>query len=363
MILSGELKDFSLADVLQLLLQQRKSGVLNLSNTKEKAELFISGGNVNGVKVNGEMPEDKIKEMLVASGKVDKNGIQELESISNEMNRPLLTTLVAKGYLTEEDKKEWLQIISEDMICELFGWTSGRYEFGTSLKAQASLSIHLNISTEFACMEGMRRIDEWPRLKESLPNFRIVFRPEGKTYDGDALGWDFLVLGLVDGRKNVSQISKQVPFGSFRLSECLVNLWQGGFIAPATESLDELEILATVDPQSEKDRKTAMVLGVALLFLVFATMIRLVSFWMLGSGSQLDAKNPNSGGFEAGISQNMLRENLSTLLIGFAAKHDMLPTDLHQIQEDGAFTSHELNMAMRDKSTYKKTSERSYQLK
>ena len=73
MILSGELKDFSLADVLQLLLQQRKSGVLNLANGKEKAEVFISQGNVNGVKVNGEMPEDKIRDMLVASGKVDKS--------------------------------------------------------------------------------------------------------------------------------------------------------------------------------------------------------------------------------------------------------------------------------------------------
>src|SRR5690606_40855074 len=57
MILSGELKDFSLADVLQLLLQQRKSGVLVLSDKKENAELFISQGDLAGVRVNGETPD------------------------------------------------------------------------------------------------------------------------------------------------------------------------------------------------------------------------------------------------------------------------------------------------------------------
>ena len=30
-------------------------------------------------------------------------------------------------------------------------------------------------------MEGMRRIDEWPRLREALPDFKQVFRPTGKT--------------------------------------------------------------------------------------------------------------------------------------------------------------------------------------
>jgi hypothetical protein len=56
MILSGELRDFSLADVLQLLLQQRKTGVLTLNREKEKAELFVSQGNLTGVRVNGESP-------------------------------------------------------------------------------------------------------------------------------------------------------------------------------------------------------------------------------------------------------------------------------------------------------------------
>lgn len=363
MILSGELKDFSLADVLQLLLQQRKSGVLNLSNGKEKAELFISQGNVNGVRVNGEMPEDKIREMLLASGKVDKNEMLQLEQLSKEMNRPILTTLSAKGHLDEEDKKEWLQIISEDMICELFGWLNGQYEFGTGVKAQSNMAIQLTISTEFACMEGMRRIDEWPRLKEALPHFKSVFHFTAKDFDGDKQSWDFLVLSLVDGRKSVAQIGQQVPFGAFRLSECIVNLHSGGFIAPVADSLDEVVQAAHVDPQSEKDRKTAMVLGVAVVLLVCATTIRLLTLWMHGAETSVAADYVTPPGFESNIANKMMKENVEVFLVDHADRTGNFPTSLNQLVKSGALVPREINLGDGEKLFYKKTHDKAYILK
>jgi hypothetical protein len=363
MKLSGDLKDFSLADVLQLLLQQRKSGVLNLVNGKEKAEIFISAGNVNGVRVNGLMPEDIIKDMLVASGKVDKDEMHELESMSREMNRPLLMTLAAKGHLTDEDKKEWLQIISEDLVCELFGWLKGQYDFGTGLKAQSSISLQLNISTEFACMEGMRRIDEWPRLKESIPDFKTVFQVTEKVYEGDQLGWDFLVLGLVDGRKSVSQIAKQVPFGAFRLSECLVNLWEGGFVAPVADSVDEIDIAVAPDPQNEKDRKTAMVLGTAFMFFLVAIAVRALSFWFLSLNNSPSVKGSAGVGYEAEMANHFGRDNIEVFLLDHAIRKNNLPADLNELVKDGTLVPREITIANGNKPVYKKINKKSYQLK
>jgi len=363
MILSGELKDFSLADVLQLLLQQRKSGVLNLTHGKEKAELFLSQGNVNGVKVNGEMPEDKIREMLLALGRVDKSEMAQLEELSKEMNRPLMATLSAKGHLDEEDKKEWLQIISEDMICELFGWVNGRYEFGTGVKGQTNMSIQLSISTEFACMEGMRRIDEWPRLKEALPHFKTVYHFTAKDFDGDKQSWDYLVLSLIDGRKSVSQIAQQVPFGSFRLSECIVNLHSSGFIAPLADTLEEVVHAAHHDPESEKDRKTAMVLGIAVVLLVFATAIRLFSLWMEGSDTSVEAPYITPPGFESGIANKMARDNVEAFLIDHADRKGSFPISLNQLVKSGVLMPREINLEAGEKLFYKKINDNAYLLK
>lgn len=340
MILSGELKDFSLADVLQLLLQQRKSGQLVLARGKEKAELSIVQGNLAGVRVNGESPEGKVKDILLATGRVPKAEIADLEAISRDMDRSLMETLASKGYLSEEERKEWLQIITEDLVCELFGWLEGRYEFTAGQKVPAA---PLNLSTEFACMEGMRRIDEWPRLREALSDPKLVFRPTGRPYDGDPQGWDYLVLGLVDARRSVAQIGRLVPFGSFRLSECIVNLWHGGFIAPVKAASEEREAPIPADPQSEKDRKTAMVLGAAILFLVFATAVRLFSLWMVGAAGQAGAGRPGPDEYGYGVSRALARDNVETFLIDFAARADSLPASLAPLRERGALGGRELD--------------------
>jgi hypothetical protein len=360
MILSGDLKDFSLADVLQLLLQQRKSGVLNLAHGRDAAELYISQGNLTGVRVKGAGPESKIREVLVESGRVGAKEMAELETIAADMNRPLLATLSAKGFVAEADADEWLQIISEDMVCDLFSW-SGRYEFQTGLKGSSGLS-HLNLSTEFACMEGMRRIDDWPRLHEKIPREKAVFQSTTKPYQGDELGWDRLVLNLVDGRRSVQQIGRIVPFGTFRLFECLVNLWNGGFIAPVDDATLEAEAPAMPEPESEKDRKTAMVLGISVLFFVCATAIRLVAMWMLGTGG------PNPADVEAGVRRAMQRDNLEAFLIDHAARKDAFPDDPSQLSAGTgapgpALRPSEISGFTGSRTAYKKVGEKGFILK
>jgi hypothetical protein len=351
MILSGDLKDFSLADVLQLLLQQRKSGVLHLENGRERAELYISQGNINGVRVNGGTPEAKVRDMLVENGRMGAREAADLERVSEDMGRPLLATLIAKGYLSEADREEWLQIISEDMVCELFSWQGGKYEFGTGLKAQAASGSHMNLSTEFACMEGMRRIDEWPRLREAIPDGRSVFSPTGRPYQGDELGWDRLVYDLVDGRKPVGHIARLVPFGSFRLAECLVNLWNGGFISPVQGAGLEQEQAVRADPVSEKDRKTAMVVGASVLIFVAATAVRLIALWMMNVGA------PGPAGSEARITRSLARENVEAFLIDHAARHDAFPEALDDLVRSGGLRDGDIRGSAGGKTIYRRTSD------
>ncbi len=398
MILSGDLKDFSLADVLQLLLQQRKSGILNLTRGKEKAELFLSGGNVNGVRVNGEGPENKIKEMLLASGKIAPEEMQDLETLSQDMNRSILATLSAKDHLSDEDHKEWLQIITEDMVCELFGWVTGQYQFSTGLKGQGAQAVQLNLSTEFACMEGMRRMDEWPRFKEAIADTRMIFQSQGKAYTGDPESWNALVASLVDGRRSVAQIGKLVPFGSFRLFDCTLNLWEEGFIQPVAGGFSELEHPLAADPQSEKDRRTAMVLGIAMLFLAFGIGVRLVSIWITGFGMGLgnglamnssqssstysSANSPTDFGtlgssvrYDDRIGNKVARDNIETFIWDYADRKNSLPLHLQQLKKGssptqanggyyiGPLSGWEINSSLGQKPRYKRMTEQTYQLK
>jgi hypothetical protein len=242
------------------------------------------------------------------------------------------------------------------MVCELFSWQGGKYAFGTGHKAQSAGASHMSLSTEFACMEGMRRIDDWPRLREAVPDGRMLFTPTGRPFDGDELGWDRLVLGLVDGRRTVDAIGRQVPFGSFRLAECLVNLCHGGFIAPVQDRGPQPEHAPQPDPEAERDRKTALVVGGFSLLLLLALAVRLFALWVLS------ANPPESAGAESRITRSLARENVEAFLFDHAARNGSFPDDLDPLVSDGALDGRDLRGRTRGRIFYRKT-DKGYVLK
>lgn len=335
MILQGELKDFSLADLLQLLLQQHKSGTLMLTREKEKAEITLSQGNIIGVKVGGLTPETRIRDMLVESGKISRKEMGDLEAVSVNMNRPLLATLSAKGYLPEEERERVVAVASEDMVFDLFRWTEGNYEFGGGQKGMAPGLGHLRISTEFACMEGMRRIDEWPRLQEQVPHDRMVFQRTDRVCDSEDV-WEQGVLVCIDGRLPISAIAKRQPFGYFRLLECLVNLWDAGCIAPLEGAALPVEAPSVADPRVERDQKTALVLGLSAMLLIAALVFRLVATWFLQS-TGVGAVNTPQTRAEAAA----LRENAAVMVLDHLSRTGTTPKRLGDLAQEGQLAGYE----------------------
>lgn len=309
MILQGDLKDFSLADLLQLLMQQRKTGTLLLTSSSETAELAISQGNILGVKVGGQTPETRIRQILVEDGRIGAREMADLEAVSVNMNRPLLATLIAKGLLVEEERESLLAIASEDMVCDLFTWTSGNYEFGTTQKGMSTGAAQIRISTEFACMEGMRRIDEWPRLREKIADSQTVFL-KGDLPCVSEDPWEQRVFELIDGETPMPALVKRLPFGSFRLHECVVNLWESGCILPREGGVPQAETVPMADPRAERDQKTGLVLGISSLIITGALVFRLAAAWLLHQAGSDGMNTPRTR-----AESSILRNNDAILVV------------------------------------------------
>jgi hypothetical protein len=336
MILQGELNDFSLADLLQLLLQQRKSGALMLSHGKEKAEINLSQGMIIGVQVGGSTPEQRIRDMLVELRRISRKEMTELEAVSLNMNRSLLATLSAKGYLSDEESDRILAVASEDMVFDLFTWTEGRYEFGTTQKGLPPGLGKMRVSTEFACMEGMRRIDEFPRLNEQIPSEAMVFYRTEKACDSED-PWEQSVYSQMDGKLPLSSLLKRLPFGYFRLLECVVNLWDTGCIAPREGLVAPVEVAQVVDPRAERDQKTAFALGLSAMVLILALVFRLVAAWVMST--KVDA---NESTTQIRVESEILRKNASAVLVEHLSQTGELPESLGDLVKDGELAAYEI---------------------
>lgn len=357
MILQGDLKDFSLADLLQLLLQQRKSGVLQLTQPRLKAEIILSQGMIIGVRVGGISPELRIRDLLVETGKVSRKEMDDLEAVSVNMNRPLLATLSAKGFLPEEERERMLAVASEDMVFDLFTWTEGRYEFGTSQKGPTSGQANMRVSTEFACMEGMRRIDELPRLREQVPEEGMVFQRTDKACDSEDT-WEQAVFALIDGRAPLSLLLKRLPFGYFRLLECVVNLWNAGCIAPIAGVSQHAETAQATDPRAERDQKTALVLGISGMVLIVALVFRFVAAWVMQTSGGDGIDTP-----QARVESVALRRNAAAFVVGHLSETGATPSRLTDLVKQEELKVHEIRGPEGARIQYSKVGERDFVLK
>ena len=288
--LNGQLKDFPLADVLQFIQQQRKSGRIILSARNQRAEIGIQRGNISFVEVDGKNVDIQLAHWLQSSGRITQEELLGLESVSRQMDRSVLETLVAKRFITSEERAEWAHYAAEDLICDLFAWQDGAYEFNTELPATVPRNIPLNLSTEMISMEGMRRIDEWPRLLQRFPTSEVAVSKGTVSLEEIEPGPERMILEALpdEGQLSLQELERRLPFTRFRIYEVLAAYGDQGFARFHVEgqALSAIPVaIVTQKPISASSSALMAALAVALVFLALGIHFIVVqSFAALSAG-------------------------------------------------------------------------------
>ena len=182
MALAGTLKDFSLADIFQLIGLQKKTGVLTLTNEEEEARILFMNGMVVGADTNSQRLEDRLGHVLVKSNRISDDELKmALANQSNTLQR-LGQVLVQKGFIKPEDLRDSLRTQTTQIIYRLFRWVDGSYHFQQERFVDYDQENFEPISSESILMEGVRMLDEWPMIEKVIPSFDVVVErtEEGK---------------------------------------------------------------------------------------------------------------------------------------------------------------------------------------
>lgn len=329
--LNGQLRDFSLPDVLQFILQQRKSGRLLLNHRGVRAEVGISRGNISHVEVDGRSVETILRDWLLAVGRLSHDEYIGIENLSNQMERSILETLVAKKFISAEERAEWVQLVAEDLVCELFHWADGNYEFNTELPATGLRGIGLNLSTEMVTMEGMRRLDEWPRLRERLSGSGIQVTLSAAPPNDLEPGPEALilqVLGASGERCPLDDLEKKVPFGLFRLYDTIVAYADAGYITLHQEGRT-FEALQAPEPVQESARGSSSTLLVVATVAILAAAFLLN--WVASTAISHLATLPNEG--FAGAEVRFESQKLHTAVLRYRFLTGQWPRSLGRAQD------------------------------
>jgi hypothetical protein len=237
-VLRGSLEDFGIADVLQLIGQQRKTGILELREGDGRVELrFDRGAVVSAAPVRAPL-DDALGEMLVRTELLEAGELAQLRRDGEAAAQSVPALAIERGRLVPKQIQEIEDLLTRETFFSILRWRSGAFEFRAEPVEHGRAVESLHGAEQFL-MDGLRMLDEWQSFAHGVPSEAMVFAPAG---DFDA--WRETALPgvvpeqalerafrLVDGRSDVRRVIDRSRLGTFDGVRALAELRRAGLIA------------------------------------------------------------------------------------------------------------------------------------
>ncbi len=249
MALEGSLKDFGLADILQLIFFQRKTGVLTIEGKMDKVRLLFSEGNVTGAESKRRSEANRLGKVLVKKGLLEEKDLQPILNEQRLSNLKLGNILIKKGLVKREDIEEILTGQIKETVIQIFNWKDGTYEF-TPQEVPIDKEIPISLDTQHLLMEGLRIVDEWTLIEGKITLDSVFIKRTEQTED--MTDEEKEIFSLVDGENDVSTIIDITGKDDFIVSKTLVSLLEKG----AIELKEDLSMVSEA-PLTEQKKATA----------------------------------------------------------------------------------------------------------
>jgi hypothetical protein len=231
MALQGNLDDFSLPEILQLIAVQQKSGVLKLTAGDDVAVVFFEAGKIVSTRDRRRNARDPLKPYLVRTGHLTEAQLKQIETIEAESRRELTDVLLSGNYLTSEGLTHALEHQIQDTLHQLLTWKTGSYHFSGDSRTVPKFAVNVRLNTEGLLMESMRRIDEIVRYRETLSSSAMVLRPKPLAVPPKEMSpQERRILPLIDGLRPLRDVVAQSKLVEFEAFEALHHLLDLGVI-------------------------------------------------------------------------------------------------------------------------------------
>jgi hypothetical protein len=240
--LRGNLEDFGIADVFQLIGQQRKTGVLEFTaEDGTLVQLRFDRGAVVSAAPAGSRAEEALAEMLVRCGKLTRGQVDELNAECDAAAQTAPRLALAAKWIEEAELNRIEDLLTRETFFDLLRWERGAFDFQNQPVDHAR-PFETLLGAEQILMDGLRMVDEWQSFCELVPEEAIFQRTAGfeeyrrrAKLDASLMADAERVYQLVDGRISVRRIVDLSLLGSFDAVRLMADLRN----AEVIEVLDE----------------------------------------------------------------------------------------------------------------------------
>jgi hypothetical protein len=232
MALKGNLRDFSTTQLLNLINLARKTGTLAVDTRDAHARLSFKEGKLTYATLNGQ--GDGLPAILHRAGRITEEQARTIQAqASAKSDKELGLLLINAGYVTQADILGSVRMHVLNNVYPLFTWPEGTFRFESNVLPFED-RITVSVDLENVIMEGSRRLKEWERLQDELPNLdlalRFADRPGANMRNISMSVEEWRVVSFINPRNTVRQIAQYNNMSDFQIRKIVYGLLQAGLV-------------------------------------------------------------------------------------------------------------------------------------
>jgi hypothetical protein len=233
MALKGNLRDFTITQLLNLINLARKTGALVVEGAAGEAVwVYFREGKLAYATQTGQ--DDSLATVLYHAKKLNANSYKVIKERSAQMNdKELGLLLINANYLSQQDILASLQGHYSGVVSQVFTWEEGIFRFeNDQLPPDAKISLRMNL--ENLIIEGARRTKELEQLQDEIPSLDISLkfadRPGSNIRNVNLSEREWKVVKFINPKNTLRQIAQTTRFNDLDIRKVAYSLLQAGLV-------------------------------------------------------------------------------------------------------------------------------------
>ena len=232
MALKGNLRDFSITQLLNLINLAQKTGTLVIEGQNEAVRISFKDGKLAYAQL-GDQDNSlatilyRAKKLSAAQHKVIK------ERAGNMSDKELGLLLINANYIRQQDILTILQNHFISVVNRMFTWMDGLFRFETDvLPPNGKITVRINL--ENIIIEGTRRMRELEQLQDEIPSLDMALkfteRPGANLRNVNLSVEEWRVVSYINPKNSMRQIAKATNLNDLEIRRIAFSLLQAGLV-------------------------------------------------------------------------------------------------------------------------------------
>jgi hypothetical protein len=258
MALRGNLRDFTITQLLNLINLAQKTGTLVIEGPNEQAHVAFREGKLAYARIGQE--DNRLATILHKANRLSVNQYRAImERAGKVTDKELGLMLINAGYVLQDDILQNLQSYYTDIIRRLFSWVEGFFRFEVELMAPDD-RINVRLDLENIIIEGSRQLREWEQLQDEIPSLDMALKFTDRPLKNVNLSVEeWRVVSYINPKNTMRQIGSANKMNEMEVRRIVYGLLQAGLVEVVRPEGAKVPIPARTFPTENREEQKSLV--------------------------------------------------------------------------------------------------------